>query len=397
MSIFAKAGENGSTSLPLRRYVWVWRLIQHVDFSDFFRLDCGPVAAAAKSIPANQAGLSATRQRAAVWRFVGRAVRLFEHPAVAAREPGTGELFRFERSPERFRRAGSGATVRQPDSGAERVFPIAERFPGRPSGGRRGRRLAVQGQDQYVPSASQGQNPVEQALQDYTQLASDLQSGNLTGAQSAYSNLQQLVQAQGSSTSSLGNTPTTVQTDFATLGQDLQAGNLTASQSAFAQLQSDLPGCHPKSRPAGPAGLRPAHKRSCIRQPYGRAVGIRGFDPGAPDPGGHGNRHRHHQFHQQQRPHRERSQCARPGAFLRQSDSGAERVLPTAERHPDAPQQSGSSQNQRPDQGQRAEGHHHHHHGGDGGSSTQSSTSTTSSSTNNYTSSNSSSTVSVYA
>jgi hypothetical protein len=101
---------------------------------------------------------------------------------------------------------------------------------------------ASQGQDQYVSSASQGQNPIEEAIQDYTQLASDLQSGNLTGAQSAYSNLQQLIQANaGSSTSGTSsNTPSTIQTDFATLGQDLSAGNLTESQSAFSQLQTDL-------------------------------------------------------------------------------------------------------------------------------------------------------------
>ncbi len=77
----------------------------------------------------------------------------------------------------------------------------------------------TQGDDQYV--ASQGQNPVEQALQDYTQLASDLQSGNLTGAQSDFTNLQQLVQAyQGPAKSD-----SAIQSDFATLGQDLQSGN----------------------------------------------------------------------------------------------------------------------------------------------------------------------------
>lgn len=89
-----------------------------------------------------------------------------------------------------------------------------------------------QAADQY-----QAQNPVEEAIQDYSQLASSLQNGDLTDAQSAYTNLQDLAQTyQGASSGS----PNAVQTDFATLGQDLQSGNLTQSQSDFAQLQSDL-------------------------------------------------------------------------------------------------------------------------------------------------------------
>lgn len=111
-------------------------------------------------------------------------------------------------------------------------------------------------QDQYVPSASQGQNPAEEALEDYTQLANALQSGNLTDAQSAYSSLQQLLPAeQNSSNSSVrSNAPTTIQSDFAALGQALSTGNLTQAQSAFSQLQSDL---QTPSQPAGGAVATP--------------------------------------------------------------------------------------------------------------------------------------------
>ncbi len=92
------------------------------------------------------------------------------------------------------------------------------------------------GQDQYVSSSSQSQNPVEEAIQDYSQLANDIQNGDLTDAQTAYSNLQQLVQSyQGSAASN-----STIQNDFTTLGQDIQSGSLSATQSAFSQLQSDL-------------------------------------------------------------------------------------------------------------------------------------------------------------
>lgn len=82
------------------------------------------------------------------------------------------------------------------------------------------------------------QNPFKQIKQDFKQLASALQSGNLSEAQSAYSNIQKVLQANGGSSSS--NDPTTLQTDFSTLGQALQSGNLSQAQSAFSQLQSDF-------------------------------------------------------------------------------------------------------------------------------------------------------------
>ena len=124
-----------------------------------------------------------------------------------------------------------------------------------PGGASPGTQGPPQGDDQYV--ASQGQNPVEQALQDYTQLASDLQSGNLTAAQSDYTNLQQLVQAyQGPAKSD-----SAIQSDFATLGQDLQSGNLTQAQSEFSQLQTDL------ANAAQPQTQNPVRQ---VRQDYGQ-------------------------------------------------------------------------------------------------------------------------------
>jgi outer membrane protein assembly factor BamD (BamD/ComL family) len=133
-----------------------------------------------------------------------------------------------------------------------------------------------QTQDQYVSSASQGQNPIEEALEDYTQLASDLQSGNLSGAQSAFLSLQQLLPAeQASSNSSASSGPSgTIQTDFAALSQALTSGNLTQAQSAFSQLQSDL---QTASQPTGGAiatlpdpAQTPAQQ---VRQDYAQLAG----------------------------------------------------------------------------------------------------------------------------
>jgi Skp family chaperone for outer membrane proteins len=86
------------------------------------------------------------------------------------------------------------------------------------------------------------QNPFQEIKQDFSQLASALQSGNLTDAQSAYSNIQQLLggnqSSSNSSTGSNGSNP--IQNDFAALGQALQSGDLTQAQSAFSQLQTDV-------------------------------------------------------------------------------------------------------------------------------------------------------------
>ena len=89
-----------------------------------------------------------------------------------------------------------------------------------------------------VNDLSQQQNPFRQVRQDFKQLASALQSGSLSHAQSAYSNIQQVLQAsEGLSGASAGSSP--LQNDFAALGQALQSGDLSQAQSDFAQLQSD--------------------------------------------------------------------------------------------------------------------------------------------------------------
>jgi hypothetical protein len=77
-------------------------------------------------------------------------------------------------------------------------------------------------------SSSQGNN----LFGDFEQLASSLQSGNLTNAQQAYSSLAALIKNVPS------NSPTA--TAFKALGQALQSGNLQGAQQAFATLQQDV-------------------------------------------------------------------------------------------------------------------------------------------------------------
>jgi outer membrane protein assembly factor BamD (BamD/ComL family) len=100
-----------------------------------------------------------------------------------------------------------------------------------------------------------GQNKFQQIQQDFQQLGQDLQAGNLTQAQTVFSSLTQLLPAQfqtnsANSTNSTNSTGSTTQSGSQTsnpvsqalsqLGSDLQSGNLSAAQSDFSTLQQDL-------------------------------------------------------------------------------------------------------------------------------------------------------------
>ena len=76
----------------------------------------------------------------------------------------------------------------------------------------------------------------------FEQLGKDLQSGDLSGAQSVFSSLQKLL--PGSSANQTQTTQQTNQSTFNTdvnaLGQALQSGDLSKAQDAFAKLQQDM-------------------------------------------------------------------------------------------------------------------------------------------------------------
>jgi hypothetical protein len=93
----------------------------------------------------------------------------------------------------------------------------------------------------------------EQIQQEFQQLGQDLQSGDLTAAQTDFTSLQQLVPKLASttttstgtasgSTATSGTTSTAQSTDprvqaFAQLEQDVQAGNTSAAQQDYAHIQ----------------------------------------------------------------------------------------------------------------------------------------------------------------
>jgi hypothetical protein len=82
------------------------------------------------------------------------------------------------------------------------------------------------------------QTQMQQFRQEFQQLGQDLQSGNLSAAQTDFASLQQ-VGPQANSTSSVqSNNP--IAQAFTQLSQDLKSGNLSAAQQDYATVQQDF-------------------------------------------------------------------------------------------------------------------------------------------------------------
>jgi hypothetical protein len=92
----------------------------------------------------------------------------------------------------------------------------------------------------------------QQLQQDCQSLSGALQSGSLSGAQSAFSALMQLLPNSSSpvnsqtqttatpSVSSSSNGTSSINNDLSALGQAIQSGNLTGAQNDFTQLTQDM-------------------------------------------------------------------------------------------------------------------------------------------------------------
>jgi len=102
-------------------------------------------------------------------------------------------------------------------------------------------------------SNSQQTTSISPLAQDFQTLGQALQSGNLSGAQTAYNNIQQDVQQAaghahshhhhhggGGSQSASASQLSALSQDFSSLGQALQSGSLSAAQTAYSTLQNDL-------------------------------------------------------------------------------------------------------------------------------------------------------------
>jgi len=81
------------------------------------------------------------------------------------------------------------------------------------------------------------QSRAQQMKQDFQQLGTDLQSGNLSAAQADFTALQNL---QSGSTTSSNQAQSTIAQDIRKLSTDLQSGNTTTAQQDLTTLQKDL-------------------------------------------------------------------------------------------------------------------------------------------------------------
>jgi outer membrane protein assembly factor BamD (BamD/ComL family) len=88
-------------------------------------------------------------------------------------------------------------------------------------------------------NAQSAQTTAQKLKQEFQQLGQDLQSGNLSAAQSDFAALQQNApQAGAASSSAQSGNPVTHA--FQQLSQDLKAGNLTAAQQDYSTIQQDF-------------------------------------------------------------------------------------------------------------------------------------------------------------
>jgi outer membrane protein assembly factor BamD (BamD/ComL family) len=80
---------------------------------------------------------------------------------------------------------------------------------------------------------------IQQFHQEFSQLGQDLQSGNLSAAQSDFAALQSNG-PQGNDASGLSQSSSPIAQAFSQLANDLQSGNLSAAQQDYSTIQSDF-------------------------------------------------------------------------------------------------------------------------------------------------------------
>lgn len=103
-----------------------------------------------------------------------------------------------------------------------------------------------------ISSNAQTQNNLlqillQQSKTQFQKLAQDLQSGNLTGAQQDFTQLttnapksSNGLESNSRNASLPAGTTLQINQDLSTLGSDLQSGNLSGAQQAYTSLQQDL-------------------------------------------------------------------------------------------------------------------------------------------------------------
>jgi hypothetical protein len=99
------------------------------------------------------------------------------------------------------------------------------------------------GAAQNTQSSQNNPSVFQQIKTEFQQLGRDLQSGNLTAAQSDFTTLSQNLSGASQSSAASANFATgnnAIAKALAQLGQDLQSGNLQGAQQDFTNLQQDV-------------------------------------------------------------------------------------------------------------------------------------------------------------
>ena len=110
-------------------------------------------------------------------------------------------------------------------------------------------------------STQSTQSNFQQIQQAFKQLGQDLQSGNLSAAQSDFASLQKLVPQWSAATSSTSSSQSSspIAQAFSQLAKDLQSGNLSAAQQDFATIQQDFQNWATQSQTQSPQGHHHHH------------------------------------------------------------------------------------------------------------------------------------------
>ncbi len=186
------------------------------------------------------------------------------------------------------------------------------------------------------------QSTAQQLRQEFQQLGQDLQSSNLSAAQSDFATLQNLSAQNSPSTSQTSNPITQA---FSQLAKDLQSGNLSGAQQDFATIQQDFKnqstqgqtgatqGHHHhhqgrrRSKRGQPA-LRPTRHRPAVRRPLFRATGFPRNRPTAHWPSNSSNRRQALQCRHSRRQRPIRTEFRSPPNSVPSMETPSPRRLP---------------------------------------------------------------------
>lgn len=111
----------------------------------------------------------------------------------------------------------------------------------------------------YNYNQQDSQNSRQQIQQTLQQIGQDLQSGNLSAAQSDFATLQKLVPQLASTATSASQSDNPIAQAFAQLAKDLQSGNLSAAQQDFSTIQQDFKNQATQSQTQAPQGHHHHH------------------------------------------------------------------------------------------------------------------------------------------